>query len=300
MGNPTTYPGVIDLYDLNEDCRHPQLLSSAPVGVLGHESGWSPDGNTFYATSLVQPDQVTAVDVSDPRAPVPITTFPNPSHGFTISEDGNRGYAAGLQSGLIVVDTSEIQARRPAPQVREVSRLRWPTLSIPQVAIPIRLGGRPHLLEVDEFSVNSDDDLLPVSNGQRVGAARIIDISDERAPRVVSDLRLEVNQPEHRATIAGDPGASFLGPGLRAGTTAASRARTTRRSSRARSSPPACASSTSAIRAIRGRSRTSSRRRRRARPTASVPTTRCPSRPSTSSGGSSGTPTSTAACTACG
>ena len=26
MGNPTTDPGVIDIYDLNADCRHPQLL----------------------------------------------------------------------------------------------------------------------------------------------------------------------------------------------------------------------------------------------------------------------------------
>ena len=212
MGNPSTYPGFIDVYDLNADCRHPQLLSSAPVGVLGHESGWSPDGDTFYATSLFT-QTVTAVDMTNPRVPVPLTTFFNPSHGFTVSADGNRGYAAGFKSGVITVDTSEIQARKPAPQVREISRIRWPTLSIPQVAIPIRLGGRPALVEVDEFSVNSDDDYLPVSNGQRVGGARLIDISDERNPRVISDMRLEVNQPEHRAEIANDPGAQFLGQG---------------------------------------------------------------------------------------
>jgi hypothetical protein len=40
-----------------------------------------------------------------------------------------------------------------------------------------------------------------------VGAARIIDISDERRPFVVSNIRLEVHQPENRAAIAGDPGA---------------------------------------------------------------------------------------------
>lgn len=212
LGGETTRPGVFDIYDVKGDCRHPQLLASAPVGLLGHESGWAPDGNTFYATSLAT-GTITAIDVSDPRAPVPVAEFRNPSHGFTVSDDGNRGYAAGLQSGLIVVDTSEIQARKPAPEVREVSRLRWPTLSIPQVALPVRFGGRPHLIEVDEFSVDSDEDILPTSNGRRVGSARIIDISDERAPEVISDIRLEVHQPEHREEIGGDPGAQFIGQG---------------------------------------------------------------------------------------
>jgi hypothetical protein len=47
MGNPTVYPGVVDLYDVSRDCRRPELLSSSPVGFLGHESGFAPDGNTF-------------------------------------------------------------------------------------------------------------------------------------------------------------------------------------------------------------------------------------------------------------
>ena len=40
-----------------------------------------------------------------------------------------------------------------------------------------------------------------------MGAARIIDISDERRPHVVSNIRLAVHQPENRAAIAADPGA---------------------------------------------------------------------------------------------
>jgi len=47
-GNPIAYPGIVDLYDLNEDCRNPVLQSSLPVGIFGHESGFAPDGNTFY------------------------------------------------------------------------------------------------------------------------------------------------------------------------------------------------------------------------------------------------------------
>ncbi len=52
MGNPAFAPGWVDVYDLNEDCRAPALQSSLPVGLLGHESGFAPDGNTFYATSI--------------------------------------------------------------------------------------------------------------------------------------------------------------------------------------------------------------------------------------------------------
>ena len=65
MGNPTAYPGFVDIYDLNADCRQPELQSSLPVGLLGHESGFAPDGNTFYATSLFN-GTVTAVDVTEP------------------------------------------------------------------------------------------------------------------------------------------------------------------------------------------------------------------------------------------
>ena len=207
MGNPTTDPGFIDVYDLNADCRHPELQASLPVGLLGHESGFAPDGNTYYATSLFN-GTVTAVDLTNPKAPTTLWVANYPSHGMTLSDDGNRGYLAALDRGLVIVDTSEIQARKAFPEVREVSALDWPIRSIPQNAIPVRFGGKPHLLEIDEFSSAADGGYAFEGNGPRVGAARIIDISDEKAPKVISDMRLEVHQPEHREEIAGDPGAT--------------------------------------------------------------------------------------------
>ena len=140
MGNPIFYPGVVDVYDLNADCRTPALQSSLPVGLLGHESGFAPDGNTFYATSLGT-GHITAVDLTDPKVPRTLAVGQYPSHGLTISDDGNRGYVAGA-NGLIILDTSEIQARRPNPQFQVVSRLDWPSRTIPQVAIPVTIGGR--------------------------------------------------------------------------------------------------------------------------------------------------------------
>ncbi|HEX8053583.1 MAG TPA: hypothetical protein VF517_11375 [Thermoleophilaceae bacterium] len=207
LGNPGAAPGVVDVYDLNDDCRQPQLQSSAPVAFLGHESGFAPDGKTFYATSLFD-GHITAVDLTNPKTPLPITVIESFSHGMNTSDDGNRGYIAARDVGLQILDLSEIQARKPLPQVREISRLRWDTMSIPQNAIPITIKGKAYVVEVDEFSVESGGGSFPEGNGPQVGAARLIDISDEAHPRVVSDMRLQVHQPENRGQLEGDPGAS--------------------------------------------------------------------------------------------
>jgi hypothetical protein len=202
-GNPAFLPGVVDVYDLSEDCRHPVLKASAPVGFLGHESGMAPDGKTFYATSIGS-GQTTPVDISDPSLPRTLGVYEFNSHGMSVSDDGNRGFMAS-GSGLRIVDLTEVQQRKPSPAVPEISRLEWPNMTIPQVAHPVTIRGRPYVVEVDEYSEAEDGDFA--AHGPRVGAARIIDISDERKPRVVSNIRLEVHQPEHRAAIAGDYGA---------------------------------------------------------------------------------------------
>ncbi len=196
LGNPTTYPGQIDIYDISEDCRHPALRTSAPTGILGHESGWAPDGNTFYSASPGT-ETLVALDVSNPTAPTPLWVGPYDSHGLSISDDGNRAYVAGVDSGLIILDVSEVQARVPNPQVREVARLTWNSMSIPQNAIPVTIDGNPYLVEIDEFGTL-----------EAVGAGRLIDISDEANPRVVSNLRLDVHQPENFDAISGDAGAT--------------------------------------------------------------------------------------------
>jgi hypothetical protein len=64
-GNPTTYPGLVSIYDAHQDCRHPVLQSTSPVARYGHESGFAPDGKTFYATGTAV-KSVTAIDVTDP------------------------------------------------------------------------------------------------------------------------------------------------------------------------------------------------------------------------------------------
>jgi hypothetical protein len=225
-GNPATYPGIVDLYDLSADCRNPTLKSSLPEGILGHEGAFSPDGNTFWPTSVF--GSTTAIDVTNPAAPVPLfnTTAWSP-HGLNVSDDGNRLYIADLGSkgntlaasgtdgsaGVTILDVSQIQARKASPQVSIISHLTWDNVSIPQTAIPVTITTgtppSPHrfLVEVDEFSKSTTS----YSAADPVGAARIINIDDEKKPVVVSDIRLEVHSATARAgEQQTDPGVTGL------------------------------------------------------------------------------------------
>jgi len=201
LGNPTSYPGLMSIYDVRQDCRHPVLKSTYRAARFGHESAFSPDGRTFWVTG--GGEGIAAVDVTDPANPHTIWEGNEYSHGGSVSDDGNRFYAAdSLDGDLTTLDVSQIQARRPNPQVREVSRLTWQRVTIPQNSAPMIIHRRRYLLEFDEFAFRFDT-VVPADT---VGAARIIDDTDEAHPKVVSNLRLEVNNPEYRAQADSDPG----------------------------------------------------------------------------------------------
>src|SRR3954452_8884508 len=202
-GNPATYPGVVSIYDASKDCRHPVHDFTGLVARLGHESGFSQDGKTFYATGTAY-QAITAIDVTDPKAPHPIWQGNVVSHGMQLSDDGNRAYIADPTGrNMLILDTSEIQARKPDPQAKEISRVTWDKASIPQNAIPFTENGKPYVLEFDEYNAST----LGSGSADDVGAAHIIDISDETRPKLVSYIRLQVNQPKEHAEFGDDPGA---------------------------------------------------------------------------------------------
>jgi len=203
MGYPTANPGFVDVFDVSKDCRHPVLDSSTPMGVLGHEGGFAPDGKTFYVASLYA-HTLAAVDLTNPKAPLLLWASRDYSpHGVSISNDGNTLYMAEAAfddnngfSGLTVLDVSQIQKRVLNPQVPIVSRLTWPMVSTPQNATPFISQGHHWLLETDEFG-----------SGDAIGGARIINIDSEKQPYVASNLRLAVNQPDAQGPkLESDPG----------------------------------------------------------------------------------------------
>lgn len=216
---PIELPAVIDIYDLSQDCRQPRLVSSTPVPVLGHESGLSPDGNVFWV-AMTNEAYIWAFDIS---GTVPSLVYQGniQSHGISISDDGSRAYLS--DSGLTILDTSELTAylensptplfdqgwvedalqgnrTAGAPEVTEIAKLDWSGGSIPQNSVPFTSNGKKYLMEVDEYGGCS-------GTPPEAGAARIIDINDESNPFVLSNLRLEVHNPEFFDIICDDPGA---------------------------------------------------------------------------------------------
>lgn len=225
LGTALTAPGVLDVYDIRADCRRPVLRSSTLSGVLGHESGFSHDGRTFYTASTVA--TLAAVDLTNPSRPRTIFTRSGVNyHGLRLSADDRTLYAARIgtpsltllrDAGLTIIDVSDIQARRSQRTVPVLSQITWPEHSIPQVAEPFTRDGRHYVLEVDEFidlfELKGLTDLVHAP----VGAARIIDVEDPRHPVVVSRIRLAVHQPDARdGAQRRDPGASFPAQGYAA------------------------------------------------------------------------------------
>jgi hypothetical protein len=199
-------PGVVDIYDLEGQlgCSVPILKSSTPLGIFGHESGLAPDGNTFYSASF-STKTVVALDISNAALPVILGYIPVNSHGLSISQDGTRAYVAKDAAyvaadgdtggfGLGIYDVSDFQNRTPNPVGREISSLAWAGISIPQSTVPITIKGKPFVLESDEFGP---------------GASRLIDITNEKTPFVISNLRLQVHQADIRKanpSMEDDPG----------------------------------------------------------------------------------------------
>lgn len=205
VGNGLTLPGSMAIYDVSRDCRHPELQAETPT-AFGHESGFAPDGNTFWVAGGA--GYVTAFDVRYPKLPQQLWRGAMYAHGLNLSDDGRTLYQTDpINGNLGILDVSEVQDRKPLPTVRQISRVTWDTVSIPQNSIPITVRGRPYLIEFDEFAFRFN----PVTVDDQVGGARIFDMRDPKNPVVVSDLRLEVNQPAAHRAAAGDP-SSFPGP----------------------------------------------------------------------------------------
>ena len=207
MGYPTYNPGFVDVYDTAQDCLHPALLSSTPLGILGHESAFAADGRTFYVSSAGG-HSLVALDLTNPKVPAILwASFAYSPHGMRLSDNGKYLYIADLGlPGLTILDVSQVQNRVLNPKVTEVARMTWPNVSIPQVPIPVTIHGHHYLLEIDEFSKS----YTAYHATDSVGAARIINIDNVAHPYVVSNIRLAVNEEAARAGAQQhDPNATF-------------------------------------------------------------------------------------------
>ncbi len=213
-------PGF-SIYDISRDCRHPVLLADVNLpGSFGHTGEFAPDGKTYYITPLRSSPSLVAVDVSDPSNPRELLLWTAPSplnpifHDLEISDDGNTGYftqfgGATAQNGLLILDTSDIQARRSNPQIRVIGQLSWDDGSIgAQQPLRVKIAGKPYIIFTDEGGLHASGCAAGKSPN---GFARIIDISDPANPRVVSKLMLEMNDPANCSQTASGPADTATG-----------------------------------------------------------------------------------------
>jgi LPXTG-motif cell wall-anchored protein len=192
-------PLYFDVYDISADCTNPVLKASVPFDIpVGHEGNWATDGMTYYGSSLFG-GSITAIDVSTPASPLWLNTFSvkmgaASTHGMATSDDGKRLYGTDFfGGGLVIDDTTAIQTRAATSHVQPstIGTVTWPSTdgSAAQHPIPIFYKGKPFIYFVDEGGY---------------GASRIIDISNETAPVVVSKLKDEIHMTANRTAATDD------------------------------------------------------------------------------------------------
>ena len=225
------------IYDISGDCRHPVLKSSVVLsGSRGHAGQWSPDGNTYWVTTLTNNPSVVAVDTTDAVNPKVLFTWTPPAgtdpifHDLEFSKDGNTAYMtviggfgsqAAANNGLLILDVSDIQSRKANPAIRITSLLTWDDGSvIAQNALPVTIKGKPYILFTDELGPNLEGAgaaQAACSAGKSVnGFPRLIDISDPVHPVTASKLQLEMSDVAHCSqALASIPttGNTPFGPG---------------------------------------------------------------------------------------
>lgn len=186
---------LMDVYEAKDDCRKPVLRSTFRLPVVSHGFRLSDDGRTAYALGHGTANAgevaryLSVIDLSDPAEPELILEYADHGgHDMDLSPDGNRAYIAG-EGGLIILDTSDIQARRDDPEIRVVHHLTWPAGSsiTSHTAKWVQRDGRTYILASNE-AFKTTCDFRP--------QAKHIDITDETRPVIVADYGLEVNDPE--------------------------------------------------------------------------------------------------------
>ena len=132
-------------------------------------------------------------------------------HDLTTNKDGTRlyagqpgnfGAAANNSSfgpdGLVILDVSDIQFRRPNPQIRIVSKLFWDDQGQAEQMLPFFSNGRPYIISTDESGGQAGVGGLAAAcarGASPYGYSNIIDITDETNPKIVSKIMLEVHDP---------------------------------------------------------------------------------------------------------
>ena len=106
-------------------------------------------------------------------------------------------------NGLVIVDVSDYQFRRPNPELRIISTLFWDG-SGAEPMVPVKIKGHPYIVSSDESTPVGG--LAACARGASAfGYPRIIDVGDETNPKIIAELQLEVSDPANCSLLLNEP-----------------------------------------------------------------------------------------------
>jgi hypothetical protein len=223
LAGPGAAGPIFDVYDVKHDCAHPKLDASVslPDG-RGHEGDFSPDGKTYYQSTLQSAPSasVVAVDVSNPTHAheiMPWSSPYGPVHALQIGDHGNRGYfmiagmdaGSGDNDGLVIVDTSQVQARKPHPKIRIISHVFYHDSGESQIGRYVLIKGHPYIITTSEFGAEAEPQEACAKGQPPYGFVHIIDVGNEKHPKIVNTIRLQVNDPANCSTVLQEQNSTF-------------------------------------------------------------------------------------------
>ena len=111
-------------------------------------------------------------------------------HSLSVSVYGDRAYLAYLQSGFFVVDTSEIAANLPDPEIKLVAplatRIFWAGKGSGGPHSAVKLFNKRYVMVADEVYGSRSS-----VGGCPWGWVRMIDIRNEQQPEIVAEYRID-------------------------------------------------------------------------------------------------------------
>ncbi|HTV96173.1 MAG TPA: hypothetical protein VME42_09210 [Steroidobacteraceae bacterium] len=208
----------LDVYDAS-DCKNPKLMSEFEWPEKVHEVTVSPNGKRVYGTVISPFDGkggILVLDITDMAHPRYLgkfgvtrpdgTTYEFATHEISISPDEKRIYAGVIASrggdlnrditaappsaeglgpnagGIYILDNSDIAEGRPNPKMRLIGTAEhggWHSVE------QANINGKPYLVGAGEL-------------GACPGSwPKIVDISDQRHPRIIGEFKLQMNHKEN-------------------------------------------------------------------------------------------------------
>jgi uncharacterized repeat protein (TIGR01451 family) len=220
---------TIKFFDVSgSNAAAPQLVSTYTPSLTPHEMylWFAPDGRVLlylstWKAGIGAPDLIVT-DITNARAGTftEISTFLANQlfsvddrnnhvirlHSMGVNEDGTRTYVAYQGGGVLVLDTSDVAANVPNPQILLLTPIgTQPVWGDPGAHSAVKVPGRDLVLTTDEAYGNR-----PGGGFQSVGCPwgwmRLLDISDETSPTILSEHKIAQNDPAYCSTPEGmDP-----------------------------------------------------------------------------------------------